>query len=508
MPQLTWLGDTDARRASRRVPYRVLEPVETIGDPMADNLLIQGDNLEALKALLPFYAGRVKCIFIDPPYNTKSAFEHYDDNLEHSQWLSMMYPRLALLRELLSEDGSIWITIDDNEVHYLKAILDEVFGRPNFIANAIWQKIFSTKNTAQHLSASHDHLLVVAKAATTWRPNLMPRGAEQDKRYKNPDNDPRGSWTSGDLSARNFYGAGVYPITCPSGRVIPGPPNGMYWRYSKENLARLNSEGRIWWGKDGNGVPRIKRFLSEVREGMVPDTIWLHTAVGNTQEAKKEIVAVLGSEDVFLTPKPERLLQRIIHIASNPGDLVVDSFLGSGTTAAVAQKMGRRWIGIEMGEHARTHCLPRLKKVVAGEQGGISEAIGWKGGGGFRFMKLGAKAFFDDGALNADIRFKDLAAYLWFLETRVPHETGQLKGPLLGVHNGTAYVLLYNGIIADRRPESGNVLTTAVWNDIRKLLPRDRRNTVIYGEASRFSASRLKDLKVTFKQIPYDISMR
>ena len=508
MPQLTWLGDTDARRASRRVPYRILEPVETVGDPKADNLLIQGDNLEALKALLPFYAGRVKCIFIDPPYNTKSAFEHYDDNLEHSQWLSMMYPRLELLRELLSEDGSIWITIDDNEVHYLKAIIDDVFGRPTSLRMRFGRRFFPRRiplNTSRPATTTYWWL---RKRRRPGDRISMPRGEEQDKRYKNPDNDPRGSWTSGDLSARNFYGAGVYPITCPSGRVITGPPNGMYWRYSNENLERLNSEGRIWWGKDGNGVPRIKRFLSEVREGMVPDTIWLHTAVGNTQEAKKEIVAVLGSEDVFLTPKPERLLQRIIHIASNPGDLVVDSFLGSGTTAAVAHKMGRRWIGIEMGEHARTHCLPRLKKVVDGERGGISEAVGWKGGGGFRFMKLGAKAFFDDGALNGDIRFKDLAAYLWFLETRIPHETGKFKSPLLGVHNGTAYVLLYNGIIADRRPESGNVLTTAVWNDIRKLLPRDRRNTVIYGEASRFSASRLKDLKVTFKQIPYDISMR
>lgn len=508
MPQLTWLGDSDARRASRRIPYRVLNPVEAVGEPVTENLLIQGDNLEALKALLPYYAGRVKCIFIDPPYNTKSAFEHYDDNLEHSQWLSLMYPRLELLRELLSDDGTIWITIDDNEGHYLKTVLDEIFGRSNFIANAIWQKVFSTKNTAQHLSASHDHLLVAAKVSATWRPNLMPRGEEQDKRYKNPDNDPRGSWTSGDFSARNFYGAGVYPITCPSGRVIPGPPNGMYWRYSQENLERLNAEGRIWWGKDGNGVPRIKRFLSEVREGVVPDTVWLHTAVGNTQEAKKEVVAVLGSEDVFLTPKPERLLQRVIHIASNPGDIILDSFLGSGTTAAVAHKMGRRWIGIEMGEHARTHCLPRLKKVVEGEQGGISEAVGWKGGGGFRFMKLGAKAFLDDGALNPEIRFKDLAAYLWFLETRVPLKISQFKSPVLGVNNGAAYVLLYNGILGDKRPDGGNVLTTAVWNEIRKLLPRDRREAVIYGEACRLSSARLRDLKITFKQIPYDISMR
>jgi adenine-specific DNA-methyltransferase len=270
---------------------------------------------------------------------------------------------------------------------------------------------------------------------------------------------------------------------------------------------KLLAAGRIYFGKDNNSQPNVIRYLTEV-EGMVPWTWWPHDEAGHNDEAKKEINLLFGAEDAFLTPKPERLLQRIINIATNSGDLVLDSFLGSGTTTAVAHKMGRRWIGIEMGEHARTHCLPRLKKVVEGEQGGISKSVGWKGGGGFRFMKLGAKAFFDDGALNADIRFKDLAAYLWFLETRIPHETGQFRSPLLGVHNGTAYVLLYNGIIADRRPESGNVLTTALWNGIRKLLPRDRRNTVIYGEASRFSASRLKDLKVIFKQIPYDISMR
>jgi adenine-specific DNA-methyltransferase len=490
------------------IPYRMLEPVETIGATGSENLLIHGDNLETLKALLPFYAGQVKCIFIDPPYNTKSAFPHYDDNLEHSQWLSMIYPRLELLRDLLAEDGTIWMTIDDNEVHYLKIMLDEVFGRSNFIANVVWQKIFSTKNTAQHFSASHDHILVVAKRAPTWRPNLMPRGEEQRKRYKNPDNDPRGPWTSGDFSARNYYGAGTYRITCPSGRIIPGPPNGMYWRYSEPNLERLKSESRIWWGKSGNGVPRIKRFLSEVREGTIPDTIWLHSDVGSTQEAKKEIVAVLGSEDVFLTPKPERLMRRIIHIASNPGDLVLDSFLGSGTTAAVAHKMERRWIGIEMGEHAKTHCLPRLRKVIDGENGGISEAVDWKGGGGFRFLKLGAKAFLEDGTVSPHIRFNALASYIWFLETGHPSEQKKFTTPVLGDYAGNAIALLYNGILGDKSVDGGNVLTQPVWTHLKKSVPTETREIVIYGEACRLSAPRLKQLHVTFKQIPYDVGMR
>ncbi len=505
MPQLTWLGDTDARRASRRVPYRILDPVETVGDPKAENLLIQGDNLEALKALLPFYAGRVKCIFIDPPYNTKSAFEHYDDNLEHSQWLSMMYPRLELLRELLSEDGSIWVTIDDNEAHYLKVAMDELFQRRNFIGEIIWQKRTSRENRAA-LSSSHDSLLLYAQMpADEWkihRNKLPPSG----KGYGNPDHDSRGEWKSIPFSAQGWRPNQMYTITAPDGTQHT-PPRGRCWAATEPEYEKLRADARIYFPKGGKGKPRVKQFPWE-EEGLVPMTLWPAAEVGDNQDSKKEILALFDDDAPFTTPKPEALLRRVIQIATNAGDIVLDSFLGSGTTAAVAHKMGRRWIGIEMGEHANTHCLPRLRKVVEGEQGGVSESVGWKGGGGFRLMKLGAKAFFDDGALNADIRFKDLAAYLWFLETRTPHPTGQFTSPFLGLHDGIAYVLLYNGIIADRRLESGNVLTTAVWNDIRKLLPRDRRNTVIYGEASRFSASRLKDLKVTFKQIPYDISMR
>src|SRR5437867_6660461 len=323
------------------------------GNAETPNMLIQGDNLEALKALLPYYAGRVKCIFIDPPYNTRSAFEHYDDNLEHSQWLAMIFPRLQLLRDLLAEDGSIWISIDDNEGHYLKVVADEIFGRKNFVANVVWQKIFSPKNTAKHFSEDHDHILVYAKDAENWRPNELPRSEKMNANYRNPDNDPRGPWTSGDVSARNFYGAGTYAITCPSGRVIPGPPNGMYWRVSKAKFLEMDADNRIWWGAEGNNIPRIKRFLSEVKQGVVPQTMWMNSDVGNTQEAKKEVVAIFGADN-FMTPKPERLLNRVINIATNLGDLVLDSFLGSGTTAAVAHKLGRQYIGIEMGEQALT----------------------------------------------------------------------------------------------------------------------------------------------------------
>lgn len=504
MPFLDWVNKNQAKETLRDVPYHLLHQQQTYGDA-ADNLLIQGDNLLALKALIPFYAGRVKCIFIDPPYNTQSAFEHYDDKLEHSQWLSMMYPRLVLLRELLTEDGSIWVSIDDREAHYLKVLLDEVFGRHNFVASVIWRKNYSPKSTAKHFSEDHDYIIVYGRNAERWVPNPMPRTEKQDKAYRNPDSDPRGNWKPSDLSARNFYSLGVYPITCPSGRLISGPPSGTYWRVSEAKFKELDADGRIWWGKDGNNVPAIKRFLSEVKQGVVPQTFWPYEEVGHTQDAKKEIVKLFGS-DVFGTPKPEQLMGRVLQIGSNPGDLVLDSFLGSGTTAAVAHKMGRRWIGIEMGEHARTHCIPRLQKVIDGEQGGISEAVGWKGGGGFRFYTLGETAFDAHGHINAAVRFATLAAYVWHLEVGEPGAQA-FDSPLLGMHNGTAYYLLYNGILGDRRPDGGNVLTHPVLQHLKALAAHPGPK-VIYGESSRLGPARLAAEGITFKQIPYDIKMR
>ena len=505
MPTLDWLNRAEALTLSDKVPYRVLDPVSEHGDANAENLLIQGDNLDALKALLPFYRGRVKCIFIDPPYNTKSAFEHYDDNLEHSQWLSMMYPRLVLLRELLAEDGSIWVTIDDNEGHYLKVLMDEVFGRRNFVANVIWRKNYAPKSSARHFSEDHDHLLVYAKDGSSWIPNPMPRSEKQDKAYKNPDNDPRGIWKTSDLSARNPYSLGIYSVVCPSGRAIEGPPKGRYWSISKEKLLELDAGKQIWWGRDGNSIPQRKRFLSEVKQGVVPQTWWHYEEVGHTQEAKKEIVVLFG-EDVFGTPKPERLIQRILHIATNPGDLVLDSFLGSGTTAAVAHKMGRRWIGIEMGEHAETHCIPRLQKVIEGEQGGISQAVNWQGGGGFRFLRLGEPMFNADGSIHAAVRFATLGSFVWMQETGLTR-SGPWKVPKLGEHDGRAIYLLFNGILGDKRPASGNVLTNEVLAAIERICPHDGPK-IIYGEACRLGAARLAAASVTFKHIPYDVKAR
>ena len=352
-----------------------------------DNMLIHGDNLLALKAMESKFAGQVKCIYIDPPYNTGSAFEHYDDNLEHSTWLSLMRPRLEILRNLLSKDGTLWISIDDDEQAYLKILCDEVFGRTNFVSNCIWQKKGTRSNDARWFSDTHDFVMVYAKDKLNWKPNLLPRPEDSVKGYSNPDNDYRGVWASGPCHAKTPNEKDIYEIVTPSGRRILPPP-GTSWRFSQERFHELIADNRIWFGENGDNVPRYKRFLTEVQDGFVATTIWFRDEVGDNQEAKKE-VKLFNSTDVFSTPKPERLIERVLTLATKPGDLVLDSFLGSGTTAAVAQKMGRRWIGIEMGDHAYTHCKVRLDKVIDGsDQGGITKSVNWKGGGGYRFYEL------------------------------------------------------------------------------------------------------------------------
>ncbi|MDF2182571.1 site-specific DNA-methyltransferase [Neptuniibacter sp. CAU 1671] len=504
MPILDWLNKDAAVNTAKQVPYRLLQAVPELsaGDPNNQNMLIEGDNLDALKALLPLYAGQVKCIYIDPPYNTKSAFEHYDDNLEHSQWLSIIYPRLELLRELLAEDGSIWVSIDDNEAHYLKVIMDEVFGRKNFITSMVWQKRYSRENRTA-IGEAHEHILLYAKNPDTFKQlrNKLPLGEKQLKPYKNDNNDPRGPWRGVSLSAQGYRPNQMYEITAPNGKKHI-PPAGSCWKIIESKYNELLKNDRIYFGKDGNAIPSRKQFLNEV-EGMVPWTWWPHDEAGHTDEAKREGHRLFSAELSFGTPKPERLIERILHIATNPNDLVLDSFLGSGTTAAVAHKMKRRYIGIEMGEHAQTHCQPRLAKVIGGEQGGISKAVNWQGGGGFHYYRLGPSVFDEFGAIRPEVRFADLATHLWFLETKQPLQK-QTDTPLLGVHNGTAYYLLYNGILGDRRPQGGNVLT----NTILDSLPTHSGPKVIYGESSRLGPARLAQEQISFKQIPYDVRTR
>ncbi len=413
--ELTWVGKENRPRLEPRIlledQSKSYHAAHRVGEHDSfDNRLIFGDNLLALKALEQEFAGKVKCVFIDPPYNTGSAFEHYDDGVEHSIWLSLMRDRLEMIKRLLSDDGSLWITIDDNEAHYLKVLCDEVFGRINFAANVIWEKVFASKNSSQYFSTNHDHILVYGKDVTKWQRNLLSRTTAQETDYKNPDNDPRGLWNSVALSARNPYSLGLWSVTTPSGREIPGPPKGRYWTVSPTKFKELCDDNRIWWGKMGDGVPRRKTFLSEVQSGIVPPTIWLHSDAGNTQEAKKEVLAVVPEAEVFATPKPEKLMSRIISIASDVGDLILDSFAGSGTTGAVAHKMGRRWIMVELGEHCQTHIIPRLKKVIDGDdKGGVTEATDWKGGGGFRYFKL-APSLLEKDRFGRDVISKDYNA--------------------------------------------------------------------------------------------------
>ncbi len=389
-PELTWSGK-DRRQT--------LEPGILLEDPTrsyhatrgaGDDVLVQGDNLLALKALERDYAGKVRCVYIDPPYNTGSAFDQYDDGVEHSRWLSLLRERLELLRGMLRPDGSIWISIDDNEAHYLKVLGDEIFGRANFVANIVWEKRTSRENR-RVFSFNHDHILVFARDKPRFEAtrNLLAASSDVLRRYKNPDGDPRGPWQSISATAQAGHATAsqFYELAAPNGRRHR-PPEGRCWLYTERRMQEEVRVGNVWFGKGGDGVPRLKKFTGgEAR--VTPETLWRADEVGTNDEAKKHLLALFDGESRFDTPKPEALVARILEIATDPGDVVVDAFVGSGTTAAVATKMRRRWLAVEIGEHASTCVLPRLRKVVDGQDpGGVTAATRWEGGGGFRFFHL------------------------------------------------------------------------------------------------------------------------
>jgi len=399
--ELTWIGKDKRSRLEPRIfiedherSYQASKVIfnekEKVNNVFNDNLLIHGDNLLALKALERDFSGKVKCIYIDPPYNTGSAFAQYDDGLEHSLWLSLMKERLNILWNFLEpNEGSLWISIDDREMPYLRILLDEVCGRDKFIASNVWQKRYSRENR-ESIGDAHEYVIVYAKNRDVFKSirNKLPLGDKQTKVYRNPNNDPRGLWRSVSLSAQGYRPNQMYEIVSPITGKVHTPPPGSCWKVIEPKFKQLLADNRIYFGKDGNAVPARLQFLSEI-EGIAPWTWWPHEDVGHTDEAKKEMHALFTPENAFATPKPERLIERILHIATNPGDLVLDSFAGSGTTGAVAHKMGRRWIMVELGEHCHTHIVPRLKKVIDGEdQGGISKAVNWQGGGGFRYLRL------------------------------------------------------------------------------------------------------------------------
>lgn len=493
MPILQWLDKDKTIKKANQSPYRLLEsdPSLSYGDQNSGNMLIQGDNLEALKALLPYYANRVKCIYIDPPYNTGSAFEHYDDNLEHSKWLDMMYPRLELLRELLAEDGSIFIQIDDYEHAYLKILLDETFGRQNFINNIVWKRRGGSANPKNRLNTVTDHILWYSKTSNYNVNHIYSIDDDVTQEYI------KKRFVNIDDSGRKFMKS---PIQSPNYR-----PNLIYdykgyktpikgYSISYEVMQKWDLEGKLCFPNSKTQNINRKIYLDEYKGQPIPN-LWHDLKVINLMSKERS--------DFDGGQKPEALIERILTLATKENDLVLDSFLGSGTTAAVAHKMGRRYIGIEMGEHAKTHCAARLQKVIDGEQGGISKNVNWQGGGGFRFYHLGETIFDKDGCINKNIKFEYLAAHIWFSETKTPI-TNKDKSPLIGIYNKTAYYLLYNGILGDKSVSGGNVLTTKTLD----ALPKYNGKKVIYGETTRLSSLRLEENQITFKQTPYDIKAR
>lgn len=390
-----WVDPADWRVSE----VRLLHHVETVGDADSGNLLIQGDALHALTALTSLpdlaerYLGQVRLVYIDPPFNTGQTFRNYDDAVEHSVWLTMLRDRLTQVRKLLRPDGSVWVHLDDAEQHRARCVLDEVFGADNFVATLIWEKSDSPRNSARHFSVDQDYIHVYARNADAWRPNRLPRTEEANSIYRNPDDDPRGPWLPGDPFANKPYSLGQYEVTGPTGRTFR-PPAGRYWRISEEKLNELDADGRVWWGPDGNARPSLKRYLSEVGD-LVPRTLWRHPDVGSNRTSSAEIRRLFAGVAAFATPKPERLIERVIRIGSDEGDIVLDCFAGSGTTAAVAHKMGRRWVTVELSQQTVDEFVrPRLERVVKGDDpGGVTEAVGWEGGGGFDVAEVGPSMF-------------------------------------------------------------------------------------------------------------------
>jgi site-specific DNA-methyltransferase (adenine-specific)/adenine-specific DNA-methyltransferase len=540
MPVLQFKGKSVIETYHHVVPHHRLEFVPKLSvlpkgtRPSLDgNLIIEGDNLLALKALLPTHAGKVKCIYIDPPYNTGNENWVYNDAVNspemrdwlgkvvggeaedlsrHDKWLCMMYPRLQLLRQFLRQDGAIFISIDDNESHYLKMLVDEIFGRRNFVANIVWQKRTSP-DMRLAMSDGHEHVLLFAKSADGVRLNRVPKTAKQVAQYKNTDGDPRGPWVSSDYTAQGYRPNQMYTIRTPGG-VEHSPPPGVCWKNVESVFLELLKDGRIWFGKDGKGMPRRKTFLSE-SEGNAAWTWWPNEEVGHTQEAKKEIASILGGGGAqFDTPKPVRLITRILQIATDKDSLVLDSFAGSGTTGhavlALNKEDGgsRRFILVEMDPRiCRSVTAQRLTNAATGYKpkvgNGGQEVPGL--GGGFRYCTLAEPLFNAEGRIRETVRFSDLAAHVFFTATGRPlPNSRKQRSPLLGVHEGTAVYLLYNGILKDKSANGGNALTRAVL----ERLPAHDGLKVVYGTSCRLGKERLRRERIAFRQIPYELRIR
>ena len=541
MPTLEFKGKQHVYAHHLTVPYRPLvsDPERSLNPAdVDDNLIIHGDNLHALKALLPRYAGKVKCIYIDPPYNTGNEGWVYNDNVNsplmrewlkeanpvdgedlerHDKWLCMMWPRLHLLKELLADDGVIFVSIDDNEQHHLRMLMDEIFGESNFVSNVIWQKIFSPKNTAKYFSEDHDFILAYARNVASWTPNLLERSEQATSRYRNPDNDSRGPWSSSDLTARNYYSLGTYEVTSPSGKTFR-PSVGNYFRVSPDQFAELDWDGRIWWGDKGNNMPRLKRFLSEVKKGVVPQTLWFYADVGHTQAAKQELVSLLNferSEDVFNTVKPASLIRRVLQIAADRDALVLDSFAGSGTTAQAVLALNkedggnRKFILVECEDYADTITAERVRRVINGVPGARDKALQGGLGGSFTYCTLGNPIDVEGMLTGENLpEYSELAAYLLHVSAGISVGSAELQPQnndgLFYRGDDADYYLLYEPSVEYLSGNQG-----MLYEDLARRISASSREhakkATVFGPGKYIGQRELTTMGITFCQLPYEI---
>ncbi|WP_018341515.1 site-specific DNA-methyltransferase [Cytophaga aurantiaca] len=524
MPTLHWIGKEKVINHHMDVPYKVLEhsygfkdAKQSAEETKSGNKIIHGDNLDALKALLPEYEGSIKCIYIDPPYNTGNENWVYNDSVNdpkikkwlgkvvgkeaedltrHDKWLCMMYPRLKLLHKLLADDGAIFISIDDNEQGNLKLICDEIFGSGNFISNIIWEKNYSPRNDAKYFSASHDFIIVYSKSKNQWQRNLSPRTDKQNKFYKYNDNDGRGLWRPDNVLVKSFSETGVFGIKNPNNGKEYFPPKGNCYRFSEEKSIQMLSENRFYFGKDGNGKPQLKRYLFEVNDGVVPQTIWKYDEVSHNQEGKKELNKIIEG-NVFDSPKPYQLIERILQISTNSGDIILDSFSGSGTTAHAVLNLNKRdggnrkFILVEMEEYAETITAERVKRVINGYAGNEGT------GGSFDFYELGPSLFIENGILNEEVGVDKIRNYIFYTETTQPliESAHNDNESFLGKYNETSYYFYY-------KPEE----ITTLDHTFLSSMKTKAEQYVIYADNCLLTKNLMTKYHIIFKKIPRDIT--
>lgn len=518
MATLNWIGKEAVVNHDRAVPFKLLKKINGVSHgEHSQNLVIRGDNLEALKALMPFYIGKIQCIFIDPPYNTGNEGWVYNDKVNspkikqwlgkvvgresedltrHDKWLCMMYPRLKLLRDLLAADGAIFLIIGDDECSNAKSLLNEIFGEENFITTTVWQKVFAKKNKARFFSGSHDYIHIYAKSAELWKRNLLPRTDADLESFKNPDNDPRGDWQSVAFTVqsesadrRKQY---RYEITLPSGRKVL-PPNGRHWNGLEDRYEELKSDNRLWFGAKGDSIPREKTFLTEVQQGVVPDTWWSHEEAGNNQEAKKEILDLFEGSEPFNTPKPLKLLKRVLAIATDKSSLVLDSFAGSGTTGHAVLDLNkedggnRRFIMVEMEDGvAKDITAERMKRAIKK----------YKYKDGFEYCVLDKSLFNEHGQIEESCDFKQFATYIYFTETQTNIDARKISGNYIGESGETEYYLLYKGKLQNDLDKSA-----------LKIINGTDKRKVIYADRCLLDDDILAKHNIVFKQIPYEVKV-